>query len=256
LLAKSERTNTLPLLVKRQWERIVNREPPHIHVSSNVHASSSVVGGLKEGVRILAAGLSDLSDITSPTPAPDPAGASRRHAQRESDSSTSIYTGSRHDRLSTSSVSSVWDGDTSPGKDMEDWLTKRSQAQDDKVARARQAKVFRRRSRDVSHPPPSFIRHATACNSTSTSVDIASTPCVVQDTSNTSLDPFNLAMGISTSGVWEHDADGPEFSGTPSKNARHSTPSLPPPSSMPGVGSFTVVGEAWGTVGRKLGSDV
>ncbi|OAX40817.1 hypothetical protein K503DRAFT_864335 [Rhizopogon vinicolor AM-OR11-026] len=238
--------------LKRKWERIVNREPPHPTLApSSLHTSASVVDGLKEGVRLLAAGLSDLTDITSAIPGPAPATNTRWHTQRESDSSVSVSTGSGHGRLSISSASSVWDGDTSSstvGKVTEDSETRKGH--DNEVARARQAKVFRRRSRDVSHPPPAFTRHATSCSSTSTSVDLVSTPDMVHGASNPAMDtPIAI-----TSGIRAHDADGPVTSGKPSKNTKRAT--LPPPSSMPGVGSITVVGEAWGSVGKKLGSDV
>jgi hypothetical protein len=255
--------------VKRKWERIINREPTL--TTSNVHASASVVDGLKEGVRLLAAGLSDLSDITSPFPEPAPAtnveeraGVSMRHAQHESNSSISTPTRSRNGRLSTSSVSSGLGGDTSFGiggkgaEDSEPCL--RRKGQNDEVVRARQAKVFRRRSRDVSHPPPAFTRHATSYNSNSTSVDLASTLDFAQGTFIPVMDTPIAAMGTSTPGICAHDTDGPGSSGKPGKYAprsnRSPTATLPPPSSMPGVGSFTMVGEAWGNVGRKLGSEV
>ncbi|KAG0696416.1 hypothetical protein DFH29DRAFT_1072087 [Suillus ampliporus] len=257
--------------LKRKWERIVNREPPHPTLPlPNAHTSSSasVVDGLKEGVRLIAAGLSDLSDLTSPIPTPAPAptteetaGVPRGHTQRDSDSPTLMSTRSGARGLSRSSVSSVWDEDFSflSGKgaeDSEQSFTK--QARDKEAARVRQEKVFRRRSRDMSHPPPAFTRHATSCNSTSTSVDLRrgsveldSTPDIVRGTSNPGMDASVAVAGVSTS---EIEVDG---AGTPSKNAlRSKRSSLAPPSSMPGVGSLAVVGGTWGNVGRKLGGDV
>ncbi|KAG1738122.1 uncharacterized protein EDB91DRAFT_1139102 [Suillus paluster] len=258
--------------LKRKWERIVNREPHYPSLPfSNANTSTpttSVVDGLKEGVRLLAAGLSDLTDLTAPIPSVVPAptteetaGVPRRHAQRESDSSTSMSTSSRIGQLSRTSVSSVWDEDLSllsvkSAEDNEPILTK--QTGDNDAARARQEKIFRRRSRDMSHPPPAFTRHATSCNSTSTSVDIGrgsvdldSTPDVVRGMSNLGMDASFLAADLST---LETDADG---AGTHSKNTlRAKRASLAPPSSMPGVGSLAVVGGAWGNVGRKLGGDV
>ncbi|KAG2339688.1 hypothetical protein BDR05DRAFT_578245 [Suillus weaverae] len=84
--------------LKRKWERIVNREPYHPPLPSST-PTASVVDGLKEGVRLLAAGLSDLSDLSSPIPSTDPpintekrASVPRRHAQRVSDSFTSTST--------------------------------------------------------------------------------------------------------------------------------------------------------------------
>jgi len=157
-------------------------------------------------------------------------------------------------------VSSVWEGDTrgiggTGSEDGELCLTRNGQ--EDGVARARQTKVLRRRSRDVSHPPLAFTRHAASRSSITTGVDVAVTSDIVRGTTNLSMDTPMVAVSTSTLGVCERDADG---SGTPSKNVPRSKrpPSitLPPPSSMPGVGSLSMVGETWGTVGRKLGSDV
>ncbi|KAG1839762.1 hypothetical protein DFJ58DRAFT_811716 [Suillus subalutaceus] len=219
--------------------------------------------GLKGGVRLLAAGLSDLSDLSSPIPLPAPpinteetSDVARRHAQRVSDSSTSTST-----RLSRSSASSVWDEDISlssgiGAENSERHVTK--QARDNETSRARQEKVFRRRSRDLSHPPTAFTRHATSYNSTSTSVDLGrgsveldSTTEVVQGTFNPGIDAFVTAVAS------EFDTDGAGSSETPSKNTLRSKHSpLAPPSSMPGAGSLAVAGGGWGNVGRKLGGDV
>ncbi|KAG1721926.1 hypothetical protein EDB19DRAFT_1770461 [Suillus lakei] len=132
--------------LKRKWERIVNREPPHPILPSSA-PTASVVDGLKEGVRLLAAGLSDLSDLSSPIPSPAPpinteetAGVPRRHAQRVSDSSTST-SGVR--QLSRSSVSSLWDEEISLSSGIGAEHSQRNatnQARDKEVSRARQEK--------------------------------------------------------------------------------------------------------------------
>ncbi|KAG2098971.1 uncharacterized protein F5147DRAFT_713042 [Suillus discolor] len=247
--------------LKRKWERIVNREPPHPILSSST-PTASVVGGLKEGVRLLAAGLSDLSDLSSPIPSPTPptdteetAGVPRRHTQRVSDSSASTSTRSGMTQFSRSSVSSVWDEDISlsSGIGAERHFT--NQTREREASRARQEKVFRRRSRDLSHPPTAFMRHASSYNSTSTSVDLGrgsveldSTTEVVQGTINPGLDASVTAVAS------EFDADGPGSS--PSTNTLLSKrSSVVPPTSMPGAGSLGVAG-GWGNVSRKLGGDV
>ncbi|KAG2152758.1 hypothetical protein DEU56DRAFT_775859 [Suillus clintonianus] len=256
--------------LKRKWERIVNREPYHPTLPSST-PTASVVDGLKEGVRLLAAGLSDLSDLSSPIPSPAPpiniedtTSVPRRHAQRVSDSSTSASTRSGVRRLSRSSVSSIWDEDVCLSSGIGTENNERNlmnQSRDKEVARERQEKVFRRRSRDLSHPPTAFTRHATSYNSTSTSVDLGrgsadldATSDIVRGTSNLGMDASVTAVGISSS---EIDADGTESPEAPSKNTLRINRSPPaPPSSMPGAGSLTVVGGGWGNVGRKLGGDV
>ncbi|KAG1803350.1 uncharacterized protein BJ212DRAFT_1396305 [Suillus subaureus] len=248
--------------LKRKWERIVNREPYHPTLPSST-PTASVVDGLKEGVRLLAAGLSDLSDLSSPIPSPAPpinteetVDVPRRHAQRVSDSSTSTST-----QLSKSSASSVWDEDMSLSSGIGADNSERhvtNQARDKEMSRARQEKVFRRRSRDLSHPPTAFTRHATSYNSTSTSVDLGrgsveldSTTEVVRGTFNPGIDASVVAVAS------EFDADGAGSSEIPSKNTLGSKrSSLAPPSSMPGAGSPAVAGSGWGNVGRKLGGDV
>lgn len=254
--------------LKRKWERIVNREPYHPTLPSST-PTVSVVDGLKEGVRLLAAGLSDMSDLSSPIPSPVPptnteetAGVPRRHAQRVSDSSMSTSTRSGVRRLSRSPVSCVGDEAMSLSSGIGAEISERhvmNQARDKEVSRARQEKVFRRRSRDISHPPTAFTRHATSYNSTSTSVDLGrgsveldSTTEVVRGTPNSGMDASVTAVGISAS---EFDTDG--SSEIPNRNTLHSKCSpLAPPSSMPGVVSLTVAGGGWGNVGRKLGGDV
>ncbi|KAG1744191.1 hypothetical protein EDB19DRAFT_1696095 [Suillus lakei] len=246
--------------LKRKWERIVNREPPHPILPSSA-PTASVVDGLKEGVRLLAAGLSDLSDLSSPIPSPAPpinteetAGVPRRHAQRVSDSSTST-SGVR--QLSRSSVSSLWDEEISLSSGIGAEHSQRNatnQARDKEVSRARQEKIFRRRSRDLSHPPTAFTRHATSYNSTSTSVDLGRGSVELDSTTDVVRGTSIAAVGISTS---EFDADSAESSETPGTNTlRSKRSSLAPPSSMPGVGSLAVTGGGWGSVGKKLGGDV
>lgn len=248
--------------LKRKWERIVNREPYHPILPSST-PTASLVDGLKGGVRLLAAGLSDLSDLSSPIPSPAPpinteetADVQRRHAQRVSGSSTSTST-----RLSKSSASSVWDEDISLSSGISAENNERhftNQAQDNEASRTRQEKVFRRRSRDLSHPPTAFMRHATSYNSTSTSVDLGrgsveldSTTEVVRGTLNPGIDASVTAVAS------EFDVDGAESSETPSTNmVRNKRSSLAPPSSMPGAGSLAVASGGWGNVSRKLGGDV
>ncbi|KAG2067074.1 hypothetical protein BDR04DRAFT_1105591 [Suillus decipiens] len=247
--------------LKRKWERIVNHEPYHPILPSST-ATSSVVDGLKEGVRLLAAGLSDLSDLSSPISSPAPpvnteetASVPRRHTQRVSDSSTSTST-----RHSGSSVSSVWEEDSSlssigAGKS-ERHVT--NQARDKEVSKARQEKVLRRRSRDISHPPTAFMRHATSYNSTSTSVDLGrgsmeldSTTEVVRGSFNPEIDVYVKATAS------EFDADGARSSETPSTRTlrgKHST--VVPPSLISSARSLAVTSSGWGNVGRKLGGDV
>ncbi|KAG1854765.1 hypothetical protein C8R48DRAFT_319100 [Suillus tomentosus] len=247
--------------LKRKWERIVNREPPHPTLPSST-PTASVVDGLKEGVRLLAAGLSDLSDLSSPIPSPAPptdaeetAGVPRRRTQRVSDSSTSTSTRSGMTQFSRSSVSSVWDEDISlsSGIGAERHFT--NQTREREASRARQEKVFRRRSRDLSHPPTAFMRHASSYNSTSTSVDLGrgsveldSTTEVVRGTINPGIDASVRAVAS------EFDADGAgSSSSTNTLLSKRSSVVLP--TSMPGAGSLAVAG-GWGNVGRKLGGDV
>ncbi|KAG1884321.1 hypothetical protein F4604DRAFT_203913 [Suillus subluteus] len=248
--------------LKRKWGRIVNREPYHPILPSST-PTASLVDGLKGGVRLLAAGLSDLSDLSSPIPLPAPpinteeiSDVARRHAQRVSDSSTSTST-----RLSRSSASSVWDEDISlssgiGAENSERHVTKL--ARDNEVSKARQEKVFRRRSRDLSHPPTAFTRHATSYNSTSTSVDLGRGSVELDSTTEVVQGTFNPGIDASVTAVAsEFDVDGARSSETPSKNtlrSKHS--SLAPPSSVPGAGSLAVASGGWGNVGRKLGGDV
>ncbi|KAG2143518.1 uncharacterized protein EDB93DRAFT_1155350 [Suillus bovinus] len=252
--------------LKRKWERIVNREPPHPTVPLST-PTTSVVDGLKEGVRLLAAGLSDLSELSSPIPSLAPpinteetAGIPKCHAQRVSDSSTSTSTRSGVTRLSRSSVSSIWDEDISLSSGTGVEKSERhvtNQAREKEASRARQEKVFRRRSRDLSHPPTAFTRHVNSYNSTSTSVDLGrgsvepdSTMEVVRGTLNPSLDASVTTVAS------DFDPDGVGPLGTPSAHTLHNKRSpLVSHSSIPGAGSLAVA-SGWGNVGRKLGGDV
>lgn len=161
-------------------------------------------------------------------------------------------------------MSSVWDEDVSLSSGIGAENRERrvmNQARDKEVSRARQEKIFRRRSRDLSHPPTAFTRHTTSYNSTSTSVDLGrgvveldSTTEVIRGTPKSGMNASVIAVGISAS---EFDADSAGSSETPNKNTLCSERSpLAPPSSMPGAGSLAVAGGGWGNVGRKLGGDV
>ncbi|KAG1793716.1 uncharacterized protein HD556DRAFT_468245 [Suillus plorans] len=246
--------------LKRKWERIVNREPPHPTLPLST-PTASVVGGLKEGVRLLAAGLSDLSDLSSPIPSPAPptdteetAGVPRRHTQRVSDSSTSTSARSGRTQFSRSSVSSVWDEDISLSSSSGAERHFTNQTREREASRARQEKVFRRRSRDLSHPPTAFMRHASSYNSTSTSVDLGRGSVELDSTTEAVRGTIN--PGIDTSvraGASEFDADGAGSS--PSTNtllSKRSSVVLP---TSTGAGS-PAGGGGWGNVGRKLGGDV
>ncbi|KIK39395.1 hypothetical protein CY34DRAFT_337181 [Suillus luteus UH-Slu-Lm8-n1] len=176
--------------------------------------------------------------------------------------STSTRSGVR--RLSRSPVSCVGDEAISLSSGIGAETNERhvmNQARDKEVLRARQQKVFRRRSRDISHPPTAFTRHATSYNSTSTSVDLGrgsmeldSTTEVVRGTPNSGMDIPVTAVCISAS---EFDTDGAGPSEISNRNTLHSKCSpLAPPSSIPGAVSLAVAGGGWGNVGRKLGGDV
>ncbi|KAG2059918.1 hypothetical protein BDR06DRAFT_613642 [Suillus hirtellus] len=155
-------------------------------------------------------------------------------------------------QFSRSSMSSVWDEDIS-GIGAERHFT--NQTREREASRARQEKVFRRRSRDLSHPPTAFMRHASSYNSTSTSVDLGrgsveldSTTEVVRGTINPGIDASVRAVAS------EFDADGAGSSS--STNTLHSKrSSVVLPTSIPGAGSLAVAG-GWGNVSRKLGGDV
>ncbi|KAF9220748.1 hypothetical protein BS17DRAFT_820258 [Gyrodon lividus] len=104
--------------LKRKWERIVNRGFPSGGAGGNPPSNSALnaglggvaLDGLKEGVRIFAAGLSDLGGVIQDPEQNEKGGQvvkpgqrTSMHVQRESDSSASASTGVGSGRISTSS---------------------------------------------------------------------------------------------------------------------------------------------------------
>ena len=117
--------------VKRRWERIVNRstmtggggyDNPVSISSTNAALGGLALDGFKEGVRKIAAGLTDLGATSSVVPDPlhRPAKpCTPTHSQHESDSSVSVSadtsSGFSNGRISTSSVSSFCEGEGAGG---------------------------------------------------------------------------------------------------------------------------------------------
>ncbi|KIJ63760.1 hypothetical protein HYDPIDRAFT_112705 [Hydnomerulius pinastri MD-312] len=188
--------------LKRKWERIVNRgfasgangggHDPH---PSNAPGLGNVaLDGLKEGVRMLAAGFSDLSVATPGvdqndrplTQAHSTKSVQRTatHTQRESDSSVSVSTsmGTGSGRPSTSSISSIWEGESSVGGSAADDRSPSTKPSTNTPSLSRagslNSNIHKRASRTRSTersgvPPSAYVSPASASSSRSTSIDLA-----------------------------------------------------------------------------------
>ncbi|KAF8834681.1 hypothetical protein BDN67DRAFT_985156, partial [Paxillus ammoniavirescens] len=231
--------------LKRKWERIVNRgftpgggecDPPP-HLTLNAGLGGVAFDGLKEGVRMIAAGLSDLGGVIQDPeqdekgdPVVKPGYRTGTHAQRESDSSVSASTGFESRRISTSSVSSIWDAEynVDGSGETKAVVTAPPLSRAGSVNSSVHKRGSQARSKEYSAPPSAYVSPVSVSRSRSTSVDlevsVASTanPAPVQLLSSpisaskpvSSTAGANPAMPISTS---------------------QTASDLAPPSSIPGL---------------------
>ncbi|KIK91942.1 hypothetical protein PAXRUDRAFT_148374, partial [Paxillus rubicundulus Ve08.2h10] len=171
--------------LKRKWERIVNRgfasggggcNPPS-HVAPNAGLGGVAFDGLKEGVRMIAAGLSDLSGVIQDEkgdPVVKPGYRTGAHAQRESDSSVSTSAGVASERLSTSSVSSIWDAEYSidEGGQTKMVVTAPSLSRARSINSSVHKRGLQARSREYSAPTSAYVSPVSTPSSRLTSVDL------------------------------------------------------------------------------------
>ncbi|KAH7882819.1 hypothetical protein F5I97DRAFT_133062 [Phlebopus sp. FC_14] len=234
--------------LKRKWERIVNRGFSHseqfdpissssANYSNNAGLGSTALEGLKEGVRIIATGLSDFGvgqDITQGQQ--ERRTSSHRalsHSQHSSDSLTSLSNGNGSGQISNSSGSSIREDDYATGEMKVDIVDEANTAiiSSSSPTGSFNAKMHKRSSRPRSRDSPATYVSPVMHLSRSTSVELE---------------------GTSSSGV---DAS------SSAKHGPSTSSALPPPSVMPGLGSLTMgvpnVGApvtSWvGSVGKKLG---
>ncbi|KAI6127847.1 hypothetical protein EDD16DRAFT_1892747 [Pisolithus croceorrhizus] len=232
--------------LKRKWERIINRTLPTGGCENLVSTSSTnaVLGGttldgIKEGVRRITLGLSDLGGGASM----EPSQLLAAHFPDESAPPVSVTAdsapGLRSSRFSTSSISSFCEAEAAHGSTHVEGSVDavRSSSSDATSSIRRSGSLHRRPARSHSKDLPTPV-------SLSTGIELG----------HESLAPA----------PWQQAAASPSFSTRTAtdKQSRRTTlaPSLPPPSSVPGLGSLTMgagVGSpvsSWmGSVGKKLG---
>ncbi|KIJ15321.1 hypothetical protein PAXINDRAFT_169119, partial [Paxillus involutus ATCC 200175] len=249
--------------LKRKWERIVNRgfasgggecDPPP-HLTLNAGLGGVAFDGLKEGVRMIAAGLSDLGGVIQDPeqdengdPVVKPGYRTGTHAQRESDSSVSASTGIESGRISISSMSSIWDAEHSVdgSGETKTVVTAPSLSRARSVNSSVHKRGSQARSREYSAPPSAYVSSVSASRSRSTSVDLG---VPVTSTAN----PPSVQLPSSPVSVSK-----PVSSTTGAKPAVPISTSptasdLAPPSSIPGLTMGGPVSSWVGTMGKKLG---
>ncbi|KAI6021209.1 hypothetical protein EDC04DRAFT_373494 [Pisolithus marmoratus] len=246
--------------LKRKWERIINRTLPaggyeNLVSTSGTNAvrGSTALNGIKEGVRRITLGLSDLGGGESSQHV-------TAHPQKESGSSLPVSAGALPDfssgHFSASSMSSNCEveaatGSTHLGGSVD---AMRSSSTNAISSIQRSGSLHRRHARSRSKDPPRLVK-------LSTGIDLGheSLTAVVSQTA-----PPQVHYSNSAAPALQPTATSPSIltNNTANKLSRRTTlgSALPPPSSVPGLGSLTMgagVGSpvsSWvESMGKKLG---
>ena len=276
-----------PLTVKRRWERIVNRsvvaggggyDNPVSVSSTNVALGGLALDGFKEGVRKIAAGLTDLGATSSAVSDPLQRPAKPRtatHSQHESDSSVSVSadtsSGLSNWRISTSSVSSFCEGEgAGEGAGAADDM--RSSSMDAAPSGRRSASLHRRTTRSRSREgstDSTNLRHKSATQRTDgmmhgSASDIShptgpQTTLSSRQTSNPPPSAFKhtaLPTNLSSASPLLSPSPLPTPSTRDVKHSRRTSlaTAFPPASSVPGLGSFAMGPSVGGPVSSWIGS--
>lgn len=248
--------------LKRKWERIINRTLPMAGggyenlvstSSTNAVLGSTALDGIKEGVRRITLGLSDLGGGTNTESSQHIA----THSQDGSGSSSAgALSGFSSGRFSMSSMSSVCEAEVANGRAHVDGSVDavRSSSTDAISSIRRSGSLHRRPARSLSKDPPTPVNLATG-------IDLGHE---FLSTTISQTAPSQVQYLSSAAPVLRQTATSPSIptNTAADKQSRRTTlaPALPPPSSVPGLGSLTMgasVGNpvsSWmGSVGKKLG---
>ncbi|KAI6104165.1 hypothetical protein F5141DRAFT_171686 [Pisolithus sp. B1] len=229
--------------LKRKWERIINRTLPtggcENLVSTSGTNGSTTLDGIKEGVRRITLGLSDLGGGATM----EPSQLLAVHSQDESAPSVSVTAdsapGFSSGRFSASSMSSFCEAEAAHGSTHVEGSVDavRSSSSDATSSIRRSGSLHRRPARSCSKDPPTPV-------SLSTGIELGHESLALAPRQQATASPsFSMRTA----------AD---------KQSRRTTlaSSLPPPSSVPGLGSLTMganVGSpvsSWmESMGKKLG---
>ncbi|KAG6331509.1 hypothetical protein ID866_7579 [Astraeus odoratus] len=284
--------------LKRKWERIVNRnlatggggyDNPVSGTGTGAALGTAALDGLKEGVRKIAAGFSDLGNgpgnpqelvyrtsTENDTPVPS---RSTNHFQRESDSSLSSSPLSRLNssgRVSRSSVSSFGEADDQAGSAADNTCplngVRSSSTETTFVTPSirRSGSLHRRTTRSRSREgsvPCAITDPAHRSRQQSVNGAIHETPLPSRLPESQPISTLPPSTGPPLAPVEGHSVSR-QVSSIPTVNARDTkqpqrvslASGFPPPSSVPGLGSLAIgagVGSpvsSWvGSMGKKLG---
>lgn len=248
--------------LKRKWERIINRTLPMAGSgyenlvstsSTNAVLGSTALDGIKEGVRRITLGLSDLGGGTNTESSQHIA----THFQDGSSSSSAgALSGFSSGRFSMSSMSLVCEAEVANGSTHVDGSVDavRSSSTDAISTIRRSGSLHRRPARSLPKDPPTPVNLVTG-------IDLGHE---FLSTTMSQTAPSQVQYLSSAAPVLRQTATSPSIptNTTADKQSRRTTlaPALPPPSSVPGLGSLTMgasVGNpvsSWmGSVGKKLG---
>ncbi|KAI6017159.1 hypothetical protein EDC04DRAFT_485975 [Pisolithus marmoratus] len=239
--------------LKRKWERIINRTLPaggHENLvstsSTNAVRGSTALDGIKEGVRRITLGLSDLGGGASM----ESSQHATTHPQKESSSSLLVSAGAlpgfSSGHFPASSVSSNCEAEAATGSTHLAGSVDavRSSSTDAISSIQRGSSLHRRHARSRSKDPPRLVKLSTGIDlgHESLSAVVSQTaPSQVQPTATPPSNPTNTAAN---------------------KLSRRTTlgSALPPPSSVPGLGSLAMGASVGSPVslwvesmGKKLG---
>ncbi|KAL4073474.1 hypothetical protein J3A83DRAFT_2540859 [Scleroderma citrinum] len=272
--------------LKRRWERIVNRslggggsgsyDNPVATSGTNAALGGLALDGFKEGVRKIAAGLTDLgaSGNIAPHSGHRPTKQHTTHSQRESDSSMSASadtsSGLSNGHFSTSSVSSFCEGEG--GDDgVRDVNDVRSSSMDAAPPVLRSTSLHRRtarsRSREGSTDSADLQLKLVQQHGTTPKTVSDTHSAAFQSTFSSSPPPSAFKRTISppnfpSPSSLSSPSPLPSTSTRDVKQSRRTSlaAAFPPASSVPGLGSLAMgasVGSpvtSWmGNVGKKLG---
>ena len=270
--------------MKRRWERIVNRstvtggggyDNPVSISSTNAALGGLALDGFKEGVRKIAAGLTDLGATSSVVPDPlhRPAKpCTPTHSQHESDSSVSVSadtsSGFSNGRISASSVSSFCEGEGAGG-DVDDVRSssmdvtpsvRRSASLHRRTTRSRsregsadstnlQHKLAEQRSDGMMHGNASDTSHPAGSQTTLSSRQISNPP-------PSAFKHAALTTNLSSASSLSLPSSLPTTSTRDVKHSRRTSVAtgFPPASSVPGLGSLAMGPSVGGPVSSWIGS--
>ncbi|KAI6012134.1 hypothetical protein BKA83DRAFT_4370600 [Pisolithus microcarpus] len=249
--------------LKRKWQQIINRTLPTggcenlVSTSStNAVLGSTTLDGIKEGVRRITLGLSDLGGGAGM----EHSQLGAAHSQNESGSSVSATAGGapgfNSSRFSTDSMSSFCEADAARGSTHVECSAGAvcSSSTDATPSIRRSGSLHRRPARSRSKDPPSPV-------TLSTGIELGHE---FLGTTVSQTAPSRVHSRPAAPALKQQSAMSPSGSmnTTVDQQSRRTTlaSALPPPSSVPGLGSLTMgasVGSpvsSWvGNMGKKLG---